>query len=169
MKWYSHGDEPTNAVEHSLNTTNNNAGFTIIEVIIVLAIAGVILGLVFGALPVFERNGRNGQRKQDIGAILDGVSRYELNNSAQFPSSAGVLNSLNLTYYTAATDVTFHDLNKSPQGPAASVDAVDIYDYQRCVPDSPGLSTSTGADYTDIVAIYAIESVGGISPQCRQL
>ena len=45
------------------------AGFTIIEVVLVLAIAGLIFLMVFLALPALNRGQRNTQRKRDAAQI----------------------------------------------------------------------------------------------------
>ncbi len=63
----------------------NQKGFTIIEVLIVLAIAGLILLIVFLAVPALQRNSRNTQRKSDAGAALSGVSEYINNNDGVLP------------------------------------------------------------------------------------
>ena len=47
-------------------------GFTIVEVLIVLAIAGVIMLVVFLAVPTLQRNSRNTQRRADV-SHLGGV------------------------------------------------------------------------------------------------
>ncbi|MGH7241470.1 MAG: type II secretion system protein, partial [Candidatus Saccharimonadales bacterium] len=60
-------------------------GFTIIEVLIVLAIAGLILLIVFLAVPALQRNSRNTQRKNDVAALLAGVNDYASNNSGSLP------------------------------------------------------------------------------------
>lgn len=60
-------------------------GFTIIEVLFVLSIAGIILVVVFQAIPTLQRNSRNNERKQDITAILSATSTYMLNNSGNMP------------------------------------------------------------------------------------
>lgn len=60
-------------------------GFTIIEVLIVLAIAGLILMIVFLAVPSLQRNSRNTQRKNDVQALLGAVSEFESNNSGKLP------------------------------------------------------------------------------------
>lgn len=65
-------------------------GFTIIEVLIVLAIAGLILLVVFLAVPALQRNSRNTQRKNDAAAILGGISEYTNNNGGQVPTSLTV-------------------------------------------------------------------------------
>lgn len=52
---------------------SRSAGFTIIEVMIVLVIAAVILLIVFLAVPTLQRNNRNTQRNQEasrIGAVF---------------------------------------------------------------------------------------------------
>lgn len=62
-------------------------GFTIIEVLIVLAIAGLIMLVVFLAVPALQRNARNTQRNNDVAAILGGMSEYVNNNSGQLPGA----------------------------------------------------------------------------------
>ena len=52
------------------------SGFTIVEVMIVLAIAGLIILIVFLAVPALQRNSRNTQRSQDVSAVLGGVSEF---------------------------------------------------------------------------------------------
>lgn len=64
----------------------SNKGFTIVEVLIVLAIAGLILLIVFLAVPALQRNSRNTQRKTDVAAILAGVSEFQNNNSGILPN-----------------------------------------------------------------------------------
>jgi prepilin-type N-terminal cleavage/methylation domain-containing protein len=53
---------------------NNNEGFTIIEVMIVLAIAGLILLIVFLAVPALQRASRNTSRKSDAGHLSSAVN-----------------------------------------------------------------------------------------------
>lgn len=64
----------------------NQQGFTIIEVLIVLAIAGLILLIVFLAVPNLERTSRNTQRKNDASAIASAISNFVSNNGGQLPS-----------------------------------------------------------------------------------
>jgi len=48
---------------------NRKEGFTIIEVLIVLAIAGLIMLIVFLAVPTLQRNARNTQRNHDASLV----------------------------------------------------------------------------------------------------
>lgn len=67
----------------------NKKGFTIIEVVLVLAIAGLIFLMVFIALPALQRSQRNTQREDDIARFLTAVNDYQTNNSGQTPFTAG--------------------------------------------------------------------------------
>src|ERR1700749_2754140 len=67
-------------------------GFTIIEVLIVLAIAGLILMIVFLAVPALQRNSRNTQRKNDVQSILGAISEYESNNNGALPAASPTTN-----------------------------------------------------------------------------
>lgn len=56
-------------------------GFTIIEVMIVLAIAGLILLIVFLAVPALQRNAHNTSIKNDVSAALGAVNEWSNNNN----------------------------------------------------------------------------------------
>ena len=61
----------------------NNRGFTIIEVVLVLAIAGLIFLMVFLALPALQRSQRDTLRKQQANMIRDVYNRKYANNKGQ--------------------------------------------------------------------------------------
>jgi prepilin-type N-terminal cleavage/methylation domain-containing protein len=65
----------------------DNKGFTIIEVMIVLAIAGLILLIVLLAVPALERNARNTTVKNDVSAVSGGISTFESDNNGTVPTS----------------------------------------------------------------------------------
>ena len=58
------------------NVKKNNKGFTIIEVVLVLAIAGLIFLIVFLALPRLQRSRRDTQRKNDGGNLVAQLENY---------------------------------------------------------------------------------------------
>lgn len=60
-------------------------GFTIIEVVLVLAIAGLIFLMVFIALPALQRGQRNTQREDDLARFLTAVTDFQSNNSGRLP------------------------------------------------------------------------------------
>ncbi len=66
-------------------TKQNKKGFTIIEVVLVLAIGGLIFLMVFIALPALQRSQRNTQREDDLARLLTAVNDYQTNNSGKTP------------------------------------------------------------------------------------
>lgn len=72
----------------------NQQGFTIIEVLIVLAIAGLIMVVVFLAVPALQRNSRNNSRTTDINNLSSAVAEYSANNEGKLPA-ASVANTAN--------------------------------------------------------------------------
>ena len=66
-------------------TKNSKKGFTIIEVVLVLAIAGLIFLMVFIALPALQRSQRNTQRRQDVSRFVSAVTQYKSNNKNKLP------------------------------------------------------------------------------------
>ena len=56
-------------------------GFTIIEVVLVLAIAGLIFLMVFIALPALQRSQRDTQRKNDVARINTAIQDYISKNN----------------------------------------------------------------------------------------
>ena len=68
-------------------TQQNKKGFTIIEVVLVLAIAGLIFLMVFVALPALQRGQRDSQRRSDISRFMSQINSYQTNNGGRVPSA----------------------------------------------------------------------------------
>ncbi len=167
----------------------NQEGFTIIEVLIVLAIAGLILLIVFLAVPALQRSSRNTNRKNDAAAILASISEYGTNNSGALPSdinfannSLTVCNVANCTagtdaesvaklgYYTGMSatvagaptkgDVTLETAYTAPPSPA--IDAMIIEEQSTCTSATAAATGSTRA----VAVLYGIEASGTTVWQC---
>lgn len=151
-------------------------GFTIIEVLIVLAIAGLILLIVFLAVPALQRNSRNTQRRDEVATIMASVNEYVANNGklpvvwdstdVEFQNAAGDANGTGvepkLSFYTAA-NLSFAT---SVPGtlPSADADKVYVYSTAKCSGNSP---TGTGASSRQFVGYYFVESSTGTpTAQC---
>ena len=72
----------------NLKDRKKEQGFTIIEVLIVLAIAGLIILIVFLAVPALQRNSRNTQAKNEASSILGGLSEFVNNNNGKQPAAS---------------------------------------------------------------------------------
>ncbi len=73
---------------HRMKTTVNKKGFTLIEVVLVLAIGGLIFLLAFLAFQQVSRNRRDTQRRGDASRILAEVQNYAGDNSNTLPASS---------------------------------------------------------------------------------
>lgn len=74
------------------DNTNNKQGFTIIEVVLVLAIAGLIFLMVFIALPALQRSQRDTARRNDMSRVDTSLVQYQTNNNTganNLPNATG--------------------------------------------------------------------------------
>lgn len=62
-------------------------GFTVIEVALVLALAGVIFLMVFIALPQMIRQQRDAERKDDVMMFVGAVKKFQTNNRGVLPNN----------------------------------------------------------------------------------
>ena len=85
-------------------------GFTIIEVVLVLAIAGLIFLMVFIALPALQRSQRDTQRKNDLGKVITQVNSYQSNNRGKAPQDQAAWNKVLSDYLKSGGD-NFTDPN----------------------------------------------------------
>jgi prepilin-type N-terminal cleavage/methylation domain-containing protein len=156
----------------------NNQGFTIIEVLIVLAIAGLILLIVFLAVPALQRNSRNTQRKNDVAAAGAAITEYVNNNNGQLPATCSGAASgcaawsanAKLGLYDAATANFSFTRNAAASAPAGVSDAsvLRLYSNSKCNNND---STTAGANPRSLIALYSVETGGGfgIQNQCQEL
>ena len=108
-----------------LSTTKK--GFTIIEVVLVLAIAGLIFLMVFVALPALQRNQRDTQRRQDYSDLAAAVIGSATSNNGKplgaDRSSSGTGTS---APYSLAANQYVNKTGKDPQGVDYDVKAAKL-------------------------------------------
>ena len=87
-----------------MNKTSKQ-GFTIIEVVLVLAIAGLIFLMVFVALPSLQKSQRDTQRKEDVSKVASAITQYNTNTgNFPVPPVATTTSSWTATYSNANFD-----------------------------------------------------------------
>lgn len=140
---------------------NNGKGFTIIEVVLVLAIAGLIFLVVFLALPALQRGQRDTQRKNDLGKFMSQVTSYTANNQGQLPGTAAAWTTFVNNYLTVggstfaepSTGQTY-TVASSATLPTAAPDFststtqknIYVYTSAQCAPGTTtGVATNTGS------------------------
>ena len=77
------------AIKINKNKNLTKKGFTIIEVVLVLAIAGLIFLMVFLGLPALQRAQRDTQRKQDVAMVVTALHNWKANNKGRSYESLG--------------------------------------------------------------------------------
>lgn len=159
---------------------SKNGGFTITEVTIVIAVAGIILLMVLLAIPAFQRDSRNNRRRHDVQAILEAVSQYELNHSGSLPTTGVLRNYIkkysDLSYYPYS-DVSIlvraqaKNYAAGLQNGTIAGDKVALYNYQKCLAKPHGFNSSSnvGAGFNDVVALYAIDTGGARAAACQDI
>ena len=113
-------------------TLAKNSGFTIIEVIIVLAIAGLIILVLFIAVPAMQRNERNNRRKHTMELIGGALVEY-YNTFGHYPTTAAEFdtfknNTPELVKYYA---LEFRDKNQS-NGYFPAMDTIAVQQGHWC-------------------------------------
>lgn len=141
---------------------NNSKGFTIIEVVLVLAIAGLIFLVVFLALPALQRGQRDTQRKNDLGRMMSQVLSYQSNNQGVLPDTTAKWNTFVSSYLTTS-GATFaepssgstYEITASSTLPASTTapnfsddaqNSIYVYTGAKCDPaNNSGVSANVGA------------------------
>ena len=149
-------------------------GFTIIEVMIVLAIAGLILLIVFLAVPALQRNARNTSLKNDASAVGAAVTEFGSNNSGSLPNVAGTTQAtttvtVSSTAVAGAVPATAKVQGNDIVTPKAAV-AIPVnlpvgsiwVDYGQACPGTTASARTTAVLYA-IETTAATASVGCIS------
>lgn len=140
-------------------------GFTIIEVLIVLAIAGLIMLIVFLAVPALQRSSRNRGREADASLIANAISSCLTNNNGNVDKCKTAYAATTSSGTTSSSGVSFETskLNQLTDNPAY---ATDVNDYgttkqakwifgARCDGSD---ATTTGASAREFAVIYLTEN-----------
>lgn len=129
----------------------NQKGFTIIEVLIVLAIAGLIMVIVFLAVPALQRNSRNTQRTNDASLVSSAVSECMANTNGQpCPTGAPYLDATKLQQLTTAG--------------AANLNGYLVAYNTRC--DATGTNSAAGGGSRSFTVTFQVETTGAPANRC---
>ncbi len=162
------------------NIRKRTEGFTIIEVLIVLAIAGLILLIVFLAVPALQRNSRNTQKKNDVSKALGAVNEWVSNNSGKVPTSSDDTSLNTAASLTQGVTIKVVDGATAANIPAASRDEIVIATGVQCSGSgvvTDALASIDSAKYGAMVnsssarayvALYVVEANGAkFTSQCQ--
>jgi prepilin-type N-terminal cleavage/methylation domain-containing protein len=146
------------------NVKKRTEGFTIIEVLIVLAIAGLIMLIVFLAVPALQRNSRNTQRKSDVSSLLGSAQEVLNNNNGKVSSlteAALVAVAPEAAYYdyTVAANLV---VASGAQAAVTNADFVVLATGAKCGTAGAAVAGTT----RQMAVIYAVEAGSGVTSVC---
>jgi prepilin-type N-terminal cleavage/methylation domain-containing protein len=156
-----------------LQQRKDQEGFTIIEVLIVLAIAGLIMVVVFLAVPNLQKSQRNNSRKTDANNSLAALSDYVSNNGGQLPAAdctgtacafLSATSNVKLGYFqTGNVSFTASPVSGVFVAPAApDTEHLDLLADATC--GNGSASAPTQGTPRQIAAYFGIE--GSVATQC---
>lgn len=149
----------------------SDKGFTIIEVLIVLAIAGLIMLIVFLAVPALQRNSRNTQRNSDASLIASAVNDCLSNRNGQASSCNSMTSAtsslsqfIDTSRLSQLTNIATPVGTPTAPGSATTIsNEARIYFSARCQPDG---ATATGGLARDYVVLFRIEGSSASLTRC---
>lgn len=140
---------------------NQQKGFTIIEVVLVLAIAGLIFLMIFIAWPALQKNQRDTARKNDVAVVATALGTWKSNHKGTLPSSGATGDFIteflpdyvpSLSQYTPASDVEYKtnpisDISTSTESGSSnnstiSIDKMWVFQAAKCTDDGVAGSSS---------------------------
>ncbi len=137
--------------------TKREEGFTIIEVLIVLAIAGLIILIVFLAVPALQRNSRNTSRRNDISKVGGSVQEILNNNNGRVDSvTSDAINAAigaNLSYYDFTANAP--SVTDTAGNNDTGVETIVVVSNARCEGSN---TTDTDASPRQFAIMYSVES-----------
>ena len=152
----------------------SQSGFTIIEVLVVLAIAGLIMVVVFLAVPALQRSGRNNALSTSANNILTGVGTYSSNNGGSLPGnitvSASAVTSGTVTIGAGGTNqevvkvdsgVSKFGINGTTITNAETIGTVQVITGSSAVCNSTSTGLSGTGSTRSYVVLYVAEANGG--------
>lgn len=157
----------------------DNQGFTIIEVLIVLAIAGLIMIIVFLAVPALQRNNRNQSYRTQANNISSAYQEVSSNKGGApltasvsvTPTPANPNDATKVRDSANPKDLTTVSIQVHAAGNVAfptgqNYNNVVIRTGAKCVDGDPTSLVATQGSTRQIAVYFQVESTGGPVNQC---
>ncbi len=154
----------------------DNQGFTIIEVLIVLAIAGLIMIIVFLAVPALQRNNRNQNYRTEANNLSSAYQEVSANKAGAVlpagvsdPTHTGpsindadrVISAANSKHIAT---VTIEAAGGTTVPANDTYDTVVIRTASKCT--AADSATTASGSMRQIALLYNVETTGGSQVQC---
>ena len=148
----------------------NQKGFTIIEVMIVLAVASLIMLIVFLAVPALQRNARNTNRTADATKIASAVNEClaNKNNTVSSCNTTAAVSGVTLDTGTLRQLTTVaigtNANGGTPAFPASGVsDTAWVFFGEKCSTDGSSIASGNAQQF---VVVYNNETTSSTTNRC---
>jgi prepilin-type N-terminal cleavage/methylation domain-containing protein len=129
------------------STARKTAGFTLLEILLVVAAIGILAGIVIVAVNPGKQLGdtKNAQRRSDVNSILNGIYQYALDNNGSFPSEVPTTTARILG--TATTGCNGICTATTTASSCADLSSTLVPTYIVGIPIDPATGTAANTDY----------------------
>ena len=137
-----------NATKFALSRMNKKRGFTLLEILLVIAIIAILAAIVIVAINPSKQlaDSRNAQRESDVNTVLNAVYQYSVDNNGSLPSTIATSATCDSTATTevckataTGTCSTGVDLSTTLVGATQK--------YLTAMPSDPNGATANGSGY----------------------
>lgn len=152
---------------------NNEKGFTIIEVVLVLAIAGLIFLMIFIAWPALQKNQRDTAKKNDVAVVATALGTWKSNKRGALPDNQTEFTTFindyvpTLSQYKPSTDVQYDPITATSTptkiniGSASGqldIDKMWVVSAAKCAVDAQSYTAVQRASTRQVAIFVVIES-----------
>lgn len=148
-------------------TKGQQKGFTIIEVVLVLAIAALIFLMVFIALPALQRGQRDTARKQDANTVITALNTWKGNHRGSLPNFGDSTQKIDfqtnyvkkLGQYEATEDTTYVIKNDQIAGAdVLTTNTIQIATAAKCSDDGSTLDSASTVSKRSAAVVIRLEA-----------
>ncbi len=132
-----------------MRTNTTQKGFTLLEILLVVAAISILAGIVIVALNPAKQLGdtRNAERRSDVNAILNALHQYSIDNDGAFPSE---IDSSSSSYQVIGSDGSGANTTcgaVTTESAAADLSSDLVPTYIVGIPTDPSTGNDGNTDY----------------------
>jgi len=127
----------------------NNKGFTLLEILLVVAAIAILAGIVIVAINPNKQLGdtRNAQRRADVNTIMNAVYQYTIDNNGTLPSGIDSTYTSAQVLGTAGSGLDSTCTATTTVAAGVDLTSVLVPTYIVGIPTDPSTGTAANTDY----------------------